>query len=746
MSARAYAALALACAHLGCARTAPVRLGACAVERSLLPDTAGEEPLGVRLQGDALWTLLGRQTARGVAVRLRREGPRGAVLFTTEAPRWDAVSSLVELPGGAAFAVGRPGHLTAWKTDGRAVREFPFPRGELPRGRAAHIPAVHLAAERGGALSALLRFPQPYGVVRVHTQDVGEAPLRTPLRPDRWSHAAMALVGDQAVVVQRRERRAFFGDATLGAGLELATTPTSPWSTAPLAVTPFGENGEAPQVAALGDGPTAGVAIVWRTVREVLYAFAPRAPEGTAWTVGAARALPLPPGTLALAPLGATCGAVAVSLDDKVHLSPLDASRGRHGAVVTWDPGPDPEGVQVVRGGDRTWLATRSASGVRVAEVVPDARCGLSLREVALPGGLRARARMAGFAGDETHAVLALTDQRPDAAETTLEFVTLDARGEALLAPPREACRQGVTAISLLGSVVVAAGRGPPGLLLRRMNDPDEERYDDLLLRASVGEEVTLVASASRRRVWVTDRSDGRPSPFGPPRAVVLYSAIDTLEDGPRTEVRTAVPYSAEFHRTTLADTLEGPEPRWAMTWSRSTDEPCIPGTWAALTDANDAPVALRGADGPWAHARALRPEATCEDRVAAAAWRGTRVTALLATGRGGLVLSSLELQSGAPREHALQAAGAPLANEGMALGDRGGLALWQRQGEGSLHLAGLRAEGVPSGDRAALALQATGQRHHRPLPVDTDGRDAAALVPTDRGVVVVRVRCDAAR
>ena len=134
----------------------------------------------------------------------------------------------------------------------------------------------------------------------------------------------------------------------------------------------------------------------------------------------------------------------------------------------------------------------------------------------------------------------------------------------------------------------MAAGRARGSVMLRRVGDPGDrdEPGEDLLLRAMRGVDVALEASAARRRVWVADVSGAEETPFGPAGAVVIHSAIDTLEDGPRTEVRTATVPEADFPRMTLGprdvDGLRG------ATWSGSSGPSCVPGAWASRHDRDD--------------------------------------------------------------------------------------------------------------------------------------------------------------
>jgi hypothetical protein len=208
--------------------------------------------------------------------------------------------------------------------------------------------------------------------------------------------------------------------------------------------------------------------------------------------------------------------------------------------------------------------------------------------------------------------------------------------------------------------------------------------------------------------------------------------------------VRTAVPHAAQFDDLSLALAETGAARRWAMTWAGSTDTPCIPGAWAAVTDENDAPVTLPGVQGPWTHARPLVPDGACEDRVLGAAWRGARGTALLATARAGLELTELDLTSGAQRRWALQPPGARVVTAGFALGERGGLALWQVPGERALRMRRVRADGTPDAVQGTLPAELRLQPERRPLPVAVVGDDAVALVPTTRGAELLRMECGA--
>jgi len=605
----------------------------------------GDRPVSVLRGASLAWALVlapapGKTdgSLRVQCVRVPDEGP-AEVAWTGEAPSADAVSGLVRTGDGAAFAVARGRAVTGYELGASGpVRERPFPRGESPAGRDAVTPALALAAERDGALSALARWPAPWGTRRLSTRDVREGGPYTPRRRDAFARPDLSLVGDVVLVAQEHRAGPFVGDAPEVTRAELVmmdAAPSHPDLLATVALPRDGTASSMPRVARVDDAsPASGALVTWRDAHGLVAARVAKDARG-AWGITQTMRVADERGDGAphdVASARGLCGAVSAwRSGGDVVLRAFDLAQGRAGAPARVNApaaarvaGAAPR-VRLERSGDRVVLAVDTDLGVRAFDVTAADDCAVTVAPIALPATL-AGTRLAGSAASPTRAVLVATRAAPDAAETAAVFVSLPAGGGARMEPAALTLAQGVTEVGIFErDVPVVAGRARASVMLFRVGDPgdDGEPGEDLLLRAMRGEDIAVEASAARHRVWVADGSGDEETPFGPARSVVVHSAIDTLEDGPRTEVRTATVPEADFPRMTLS--ARGDDGLRGATWSASTGDGCVPGAWASRHDRED-----KGVSEGWRWMVPLVPEATraCGDRVHAAVWRGAWLAA----------------------------------------------------------------------------------------------------------------------
>ena len=778
---------------VGChGETAPPAPGTCAIAPAeSVSVTPGDRPLGLGFHHGIAWVLVAGE--RSGAPSLRAVGLRpGTPTVTVTAPlshpveapgTLAAVSDLVRTPDGPAFAVARGRAVTAVVL-GDPPREVLFPRGPTPPARDLVTPSIALSADPGAGLSVLARWPAPWGVHRFHTRDVYESRAYTPARRDAFAAPEVTVVGDTALVVQEHRVGRFVTDGESRREIELVALPANPWGLdGPRVVrlspsTLAAGTPRAPHVTpADPDAPSRGVIAVWRDDRGLLAARAFET-RGEGWALREFVRVgndPAATDTLDVGPAHGACGTVVAWRSERAGAAPtlvaraVDVSAGRAGAAAEAPLGPSggASRVAVARAGARTYVATGTADGVRLWEASQDADCALTLRPVTAPGApLGPGTRLVGMSGDARRAVLAATTAAPDATETSVTFVTLDgATGRAQRVPAAATVRFGVDAVALASDAVVIGGRGRNGVWVQRIGPagasgtgPGDGPGEDLLFRGTRGAEFSLAASATHHRVWLADVAGDEVTPFGPPRSVVLYSAVEALEDGPRTEVRTGVVPDADFARLTLDPvtpvTAGG---AWAATWSGAADPApdCVPGAYAALyASADDHPVALATPDpsSPWPWARSLVDASVrqCGDRVQAVAWDGPRITAVV-TGAGvGARLVTGDVTRGPLRSEALDArtAGAPAA-AGLARAGNGWVVAWVDAtvgGRAAVRYRLFGADGAARGPTGTVAEGVTapeGDAAARGLPV-ASGADGALAVAyaTAQGPRVSRLRC----
>lgn len=704
-----------------------------------------------------------------VAVRVVRIPPRGpgAVMFSGHARSVEAVTPFVMTPEGPAFAIadGREVKLRVFREGApNQPREVDFPRGESPPGRDALTPALALAVDETGVTSALARWPSPHGARRLHTRDTRESFAYTPRRRDRWHAPDVSVQGDVVYVAQERAIGNFTDASVARTEVELAWMDAQPAVAALRAVIPLarGTEGHTPRVCALDASDVSrGVAVVWRDGEGVTAARVGRPEAGRAWqpegTLRVADDRAMRAHTLDAAPAGA-CGHLAAWLrGDALVARTFDLTAGRTGAEATVAIGPSGEEsaarVRVERTQNRTFVATDSAQGVKVYEAVMTPECALSLRPVALPA-TGAATRVVGFAASGDRAVLAYALTPAGAPEARVGLVTLWDDGRAAVGRAAAVVPMGAVDMTLLdGNVPVIVGPAHGSVQLLRLDDPgdDDEPGEDLLLRNMRGAELAIASSFPLKRVWVADVAGDEENDFGPPGAVVVHSAIDGLEDGPRTEVRTSVAPDAELARITLdaitraGDGGEGGA--WATTWSGGMTTPdtgaCVPGAWVSLRSrVDDRAITFAPApqESPWPWARALVPAdvRACGDRVQSVVWNGSFVAATLRGERLGARLALGDVATGEVRTVALDARqGARPQVASVVRAGAGYLAVWL---EGASRSPSLRYRMFAADGSARGEVGVLGEITESP----SDTLDAADGMPLahaggDRWVTVMR-------
>jgi hypothetical protein len=283
-------------------------------------------------------------------------------------------------------------------------------------------------------------------------------------------------------------------------------------------------------------------------------------------------------------------------------------------------------------------------------------------------------------------------------------------------------------------------------------SDDDDEPGEDLLLRDVRGEALAVAASAALHRVWVADLTGAEDTSFGAPNTTVVHSAIDTLEDGPRTEVRpTRVPY-AEFARMTFERTTERQSTVWNTTLSASPtrgESTCVPGAWAARFDARERPIALPSPDvhapEAWMRSLVAEPLRSCDDRVHSAWWEQSHLVALVSGPRLGVQLVVGDVTHGAPRSVVLDSE--PVLRAGAVRATQGVFAVWLA---GNARSPALRCRYFTNYGEARGEALTLGEIAE--APTDVSARDTlpvggargryAALLRTSHGPRVARIDC----
>lgn len=702
--------------HQGAAGRAAAGRCVVAATVSVSPDAA-DVPRQVVVRGEEAWVLLTRATARrGEAeVRVAHFASEGAATVTplglTTASEGAAPNAgLVQRAEGVSVVVTRPGEPgVVARGLGADARDVAWPRGP----EAPPAPAVMaFAVEPDGTPTALAGRPG-LGARRLHARSVRESAGYTAARRDRWSSPALLVLGPRVLVAQTHREGSFVTDAPAapGGAVEVAVMGADPFAAQPLRVTRVSDasvrEAVSPRLARVSaSDPAAGALIAWR--------------EGAGVTVGAlsvegdtarlGRSARVAVGEAYDHDLVATgCGPVVVWGGAET----LAATRVDLNTLAVSDPVPAAlasplrrgRAVRAVRAGERVLVAVETEAAVAAWELTgsQSPNCALGWRPLALGAVARGpETRIAGLAGDASRGLLALSAAGPGAAETPLRFLRFDAaRGTLSRRPADTTVPQGVGAISLLGGdTVVVLGKARQTLRLQRVDDAGgDEPGEDLLLREATGDAVALAASPEHHRIWAADVWEGAPEGvFRPAHGVVIHSAIEALEDGPRTDVTSSQAPEAAFSAMTLSRLDEGPA-RWAATFSASAGEGCLPGAWASLRDGDDGPVYAWGALLDPAMAR-------CGDRVLSAAWRGAFFFGSLVDARGEVSLVSGLVGSGAGAltRRALDPGGHP-AHAAVARDGARYLAVWLGASDHgkTLRLQRFEADGRPANEADTL-------------------------------------------
>lgn len=740
---------------------------------------ATERCLSVARDASFAWVLLiapkEGATDGTVRVRVARVPDEGStsIVHTSEAPSAEAVSGLVRVPDGFAFAVARRESVTAYViSPAGTVRERPFPRGEAPAGRASLTPSIALTAARDGALSVLARYPAPFATVRLHDRDVRESDAWTPRREDAFRAPDVAIARDAVLLAQEHVAGSFSGSPAKSSVelVALDPSPAHPDLRSTVTLNREGTNGSHPRVALLDPNASgAGAVIVWRddhgiaATRALPAADRAWRPRESMRVLDAQGPETSVTGDLDVSSTGALCASVAAwRSGDDLAVRAFDLARGLTGEItrVRLPANNATARIRMERTGSRTLLVADGTEGPKVFEATVTDACALAVNPVALPANASAAGvRVAGVATSANVAVLGLTRAATDAAESALTFVTIPALATqpARLAPAAVTLHQGVSELTMFaGDVPVAVGRARGSVMLQRIDGAHDEDGpgEDLLLRGMRGVDLAVDASATLHRVWVADVAGDEETAFGPPRAVVLQSAIDVLEDGPRTEVRTAtVPY-ADFARITLSALSNGADAAWGATLSASTGGDCVAGAWATIRNADDRalPPTTPSRESPWPHAVPLvaQSDRRCGDRVLTAHWEGTRIAATLAGEQVGTRLVTGDVRTGATRANPLDSsASARVRLASVTPATNGLLALWL---DGDARSPALRyrmfsRDGDARTDAVTLGEVTEAPGESAPgesIPLAGEGEHYVAALRTVHGPRIARLSCGA--
>ncbi|MEZ4405917.1 MAG: hypothetical protein R3A52_05530 [Polyangiales bacterium] len=709
--------------------------GACEVgsTHSVSADNA-ERAVSITDTPDGPVVLLVSQRAGHAVARALRVPAQGAPaeLARAEADAPDSVSPLVDTPDGPAFATWRSGALTATVLASPRPRTVTFPRGESPPGRDAHPPSVSLALARDGALTALLLWPPPFGLRAVTARTTLESRDLLPRATATQRDPTLALTGDRVWVAMVETR------APSRADLVLASHPAEPFDASPPTVVRVA--GLSPSATHLGLLTRASGSLVARWSEpdgpryvEVAPAAAPSSPARVEGDPGAWAMVDHP-----------RCGLVAAWFHDgQLGVAPLDdAHRARPAVIARARPGA----VYLATSGERVALASTSDEGASLTEVLLDPTCAPTTRPVALPRSVTSGAtRIVNLQGDADRVVLALSPSPADATTTELRFVTLDASGPRAY-PAAATVPQGVGSMALLDPpTVMVSGANRGTIRLQRVGDvADDEPGEDLLLRDGHGLGEALLTSRARHRVWVAYTAPaGGSDPFHEPGGVVLQSAIDGLEDGPRVDVAAAPLPRERFTEATLhaIDAGDGGAARWGLTLggrASSPDDPRPVGAFAAIYDSDFA-----NSTTP----TALVPEALADrsDRVRAAEWSGSRLRAVVTGPRVGARFVSADPSRGEARGEALDAVSpSAIAAPSMVPWGDDALVIWldTTRADPALRLRRFGPDGAPRGPARSLGDVIGAPLPDVTLPVRRTTSGFVTVFPTRHGPRMARVRC----
>lgn len=735
--------------------------GRCEVSSTrLLTSEASDRVVGMTSHQGHLWALSVRRTATGATGHLVRSASgRSAPVTVATTPLADptAVAGPIVSGRSVGFASATGAVVRATLFDGREARTTELPRGEQPPGRGDHTPRLALDTEPDGSLTVAAHWGGAFGTRRLHQRDTRESPGLGPLRRDRFDGPALAVLGDAVMVVQERQVGAFVDDRISGHRVEAVAFPAAPFdpgSPRELVLSTSSVGGGA----RLAATDAAAVAL-WREGDRLLATRLELTPDHI---VASPTPLELVTDAGACHDLAAA-GACAVAVWSRNH-AVVARSLGVAGAALrvageVTAPLRGPAGdLRIARAGDAFVLVALAADSLQAWRVSVDAACAPTLSPLALsaPRAARPGLRLIAVSGDATGATVLSTTAPLDATTTLVTRVEIDAR-LVVGAPVSEAVAQSVVVGTRQDARIALVGGPFRGTVrAQRLGDAgdDDEPGEDILLRHALGERLAMVASAARHRIWFADRSDARSNGFHAPHSLVLHSVIDTLEDGPRTEVATAPAPEAAFASVGLHrfDAARGDQPTWALVTSPDPSmTPALEGAWAFLFDAADRPVARHVNDGsPWPNAAPLLPASlrSRHDRVAAVAWRGASLAAIVTGPRAGVRLVTGDPFAETLREVPLSATAPTMVRGATVLpsGD-GWIAFWLdvTHTAPTLHdrRFDLLGRALGPADRLGEFLRLDERALDTALAATTSARDEFAVaIPTPHGVRVAEVRC----
>ena len=735
--------------------------GRCEVSstRSLTTE-ASDRVVGLTSYEGNLWALALRHTASGTVGQLVRSASgRSAPVTVATTPLADpaAVAGPVVSRRSVGFVSAAGAAVRATLFDGRAARTSELPRGEQPPGRAEQTPRVALDTESDGSLTVAAHWGGVFGTRRLHQRDTRESPGLGPVRRDRFDAPALAVLGDAVVLVQERRVGTFVDDALTGRRVEAVAFPAAPFDPGTSRAAVLASSATAGD-ARLAVTATAAVTL-WRDGDRL---FATRLDVSPTELVAHAPPIEVVVGAGPLHDLAAasTCALAVWEHDGAIVAKGLNvagsaiaaaAESTTHAAAAIGD-------LRVARVGEGFVVVALGRGSMQGWRDAVDATCAPTLTPLPLPPvrAPQTGLRLIAVSGDATGATVLSTRDPVDAATTLVTRVEIDA-AFAVGAPVSEQVAQPVTVGARQDARIALVGGPVRGTVrVQRLGDAgdDDEPGEDILLRFARGERLALLASTARHRIWIADRSDARSNGFHPPYSLVLHSVIDTLEDGPRTEVATSLAPEAAFSSIALhrLDPTEVGRPAWALVAAPDPSAaPALEGAWAFLFDDADRPVTRRVTDGsPWPNAAPLLPPAlrSPHDHVAAVVWRGTVLAAIVTGPRAGVRLVTGDPFTESLRDVPLGATVPAMVRGATVLpsGD-GWIVFWLdvTHAAPTLHdrrfdLQG-RAVGAP--DKLGEFLRLDEQALNGALAATSSARDEFAVaIPTPHGVRVAEVRC----
>jgi hypothetical protein len=740
----------------------------------MVTNEAADQPIAVARDSQTSWVLVSSPTQNKVKlVRVPQEGTSSVVWSTDVAPE-DRVAGFVRTTEGLAFAITHKRALNGYVlSPAGVVSDKRFPRGEPTPGRDEVTPSLSLAADDHNILNAMVHWPTPYGARRMTSRDVRESRIYAPQRRDRFASPDVLTLGDRVLVAYERHAGTYIESPSAPSRTELAVMDAShvhPDVLATVTLPRDATPGSHPHIAPLDvSSPASGAVVVWRDDGGLVAARVAMQDNHPWQCLQTMRVQDTTVHGEHDVGSAALCGSVVAWRDgDTVSVRAFDVLHGTAGQPVHMNvpsgervAGQTPR-VRIERTGAQTFLAVDATQGPRLFRVAVTAECAATVTPVVLPASasMGSGSRLAGLAATPTVLFAAVTREAPDATETTLGLYQVHTTETPTLPRGTTHVPQAVTEITVFaGDIPVVIGRAHDSVMLQLVGAPgSDDETEDLLLQDMVGNEVSVASSPALHRVWVADIASAQESPFGPPHAVVVQSAIDTLEDGPRTTVRpVSVPY-AEMSRYTIERTTYNTQPVWGVTWSGATHgDDCVAGAWASLHAHNtDEPVALgnnnNSSPWPWAMGLIAPEQRTCGDRVLTALWNNTQLVASIVGERVGAQLVFANLSDTTMRNVVLDSR-TPTTPRQTALSrvTNGYVAFWL---DGDRLSPSLRYRMFSSTGSAVSNVTELGSIAEAPgnttdtdpLPLDGSNDKYSLLMRTSHGPRLARIECGAAR